>query len=183
MSSPHFHVFSYASCVDLTQLLLQPNASWRTQRSKNLGGPTIFFFVGGGGGVQSAGEPTRGLPEHDVFRPVTFTQEELPRLWLHKHMVPQFRIPFQKRREPRHASTFPRGRRGGIAHVSQGSDISFTPSTRKNREAFSIITARAKPHKKHNGIGITATENLNCTKMQLEIGRHSAALRAAKIHF
>ena len=29
-SSPHFHVFSYASCVDLTQLLSQPNASWRT---------------------------------------------------------------------------------------------------------------------------------------------------------
>ena len=31
-SSPHFHVFSYASCVDLTQLLSQPNASWRTLR-------------------------------------------------------------------------------------------------------------------------------------------------------
>ena len=31
-SSPHFHVFSYASCVDLTQWLLQPNASWRTLR-------------------------------------------------------------------------------------------------------------------------------------------------------
>ena len=28
-SSPHFHVFSYASCVDLTHLLSQPNASWR----------------------------------------------------------------------------------------------------------------------------------------------------------
>ena len=26
-SSPHVHVFSYASCVDLTQLLSQPNAS------------------------------------------------------------------------------------------------------------------------------------------------------------
>ena len=32
LSSPHFHVFSYASCVDLTQLLSQPNASWRTLR-------------------------------------------------------------------------------------------------------------------------------------------------------
>ena len=149
MSSPHFHVFSYASCVDLTQLLLQPNASWRTQRSKNLGGPTIFFFVGGGGGVQSAGEPTRGLPEHDVFRPVTFTQEELPRLWLHKHMVPQFRIPFQKRREPRHASTFPRGRRGGIAHVSQGSNISFTPSTRRTKPGgiFDHNSTRKTPQK------------------------------------
>ena len=31
-SSPHFHVFSYASCVDLTQLLSQRNASWRTLR-------------------------------------------------------------------------------------------------------------------------------------------------------
>ena len=31
-SSPHFHVFSYASCVDFTQLLSQPNASWRTLR-------------------------------------------------------------------------------------------------------------------------------------------------------
>ena len=31
-SSPHFHVFSYASCVDLTRLLSQPNASWRTLR-------------------------------------------------------------------------------------------------------------------------------------------------------
>ena len=31
-SSPYFHVFSYASCVDLTQLLSQPNASWRTLR-------------------------------------------------------------------------------------------------------------------------------------------------------
>ena len=31
-SSPHFRVFSYASCVDLTQLLSQPNASWRTLR-------------------------------------------------------------------------------------------------------------------------------------------------------
>ena len=31
-SSPHFHVFSYASCVDLTKLLSQPNASWRTLR-------------------------------------------------------------------------------------------------------------------------------------------------------
>ena len=31
-SSPHFHVFSYASCVDLTPLLSQPNASWRTLR-------------------------------------------------------------------------------------------------------------------------------------------------------
>ena len=30
-SSPHFHVFSYASCVDLTQLLSQPNSSWRTR--------------------------------------------------------------------------------------------------------------------------------------------------------
>ena len=29
-SSPHFHVFPYASCVDLTQLLLQPNASCST---------------------------------------------------------------------------------------------------------------------------------------------------------
>ena len=29
---PHFHVFSYASCVDLTQLLSQPNASWCTLR-------------------------------------------------------------------------------------------------------------------------------------------------------
>ena len=28
----YFHVFSYASCVDLTQLLSQPNASWRTLR-------------------------------------------------------------------------------------------------------------------------------------------------------
>ena len=27
LSSPHFHVFSYASCVDLTQLLSQPSAS------------------------------------------------------------------------------------------------------------------------------------------------------------
>ena len=26
LRSPHFHVFPYASCVDLTQLLLQPNA-------------------------------------------------------------------------------------------------------------------------------------------------------------
>ena len=34
LSSPHlvFHVFLYASCVDLTQLLAQPNASWRTLR-------------------------------------------------------------------------------------------------------------------------------------------------------
>ena len=31
-SSPHFHVFPYASCVDFTQLLSQPNASWRTLR-------------------------------------------------------------------------------------------------------------------------------------------------------
>ena len=31
-SSPHFNVFSYASCVDLTQLLSQPIASWRTLR-------------------------------------------------------------------------------------------------------------------------------------------------------
>ena len=31
-SSPHFHVFPYASCVDLTQLLSQPNASWRILR-------------------------------------------------------------------------------------------------------------------------------------------------------
>ena len=30
--SPRFHVFSYASCVDLTQLLSQPNASWRVLR-------------------------------------------------------------------------------------------------------------------------------------------------------
>ena len=28
-SSPHFHVFPYASCVDLSRLLSQPNASWR----------------------------------------------------------------------------------------------------------------------------------------------------------
>ena len=32
ISSPHFHVFSYASCVYLTQFLSQPNASWRTLR-------------------------------------------------------------------------------------------------------------------------------------------------------
>ena len=31
-NSPHFHVFSYASCVDLTQLPSQPNASWRILR-------------------------------------------------------------------------------------------------------------------------------------------------------
>ena len=31
-SSPHFHVFSYASCIDLTQLLSQPSATWRTLR-------------------------------------------------------------------------------------------------------------------------------------------------------
>ena len=30
--SPHFHFFSYVSCVDLTQFLSQPNASWRTLR-------------------------------------------------------------------------------------------------------------------------------------------------------
>ena len=33
--SPHFHVFSYAWCVDLTQLLSQPNASWRTLSAMN----------------------------------------------------------------------------------------------------------------------------------------------------
>ena len=32
-SSPHFHVFLYASWVDLTQLLPQPNASWRCLRT------------------------------------------------------------------------------------------------------------------------------------------------------
>ena len=31
-SSPHFYVFSYASCVFLIQFLSQPNASWRTLR-------------------------------------------------------------------------------------------------------------------------------------------------------
>ena len=32
LSSPHFHVFSYASCVNLAQLLSQPSASWRVLR-------------------------------------------------------------------------------------------------------------------------------------------------------
>ena len=32
LSSPNFHVLPYASCVDLTQLLAQPNASWRPLR-------------------------------------------------------------------------------------------------------------------------------------------------------
>ena len=32
LSPPHSYVFSYASCVDLTQLLSQPNASWRVLR-------------------------------------------------------------------------------------------------------------------------------------------------------
>ena len=29
LCSPHFHVFSYTSCVDLTQMPLQSSASWR----------------------------------------------------------------------------------------------------------------------------------------------------------
>ena len=41
VSSPHFHVFSCASCVDLTQLLSQPNASWRTLQHFN----TSFILV------------------------------------------------------------------------------------------------------------------------------------------
>ena len=40
--TPHFHVFSYASCVDLTQLLSQPNASWRTLLPFFY--PFFFFF-------------------------------------------------------------------------------------------------------------------------------------------
>ena len=45
-SSPHFHVFSYASCVDLTQLLSQPNASWRTLRIPLY---VVLSYVSGGG--------------------------------------------------------------------------------------------------------------------------------------
>ena len=42
-SSPHFHVFSYASCVDLTQLLSQPNASWRTPRESVYDVPGLYL--------------------------------------------------------------------------------------------------------------------------------------------
>ena len=68
-SSPHFHLFSYASCVDSTQSLSQPNASWRNIFLENnfrvayldrgiadrpflrvlLLSPPNQFFAGGGG--------------------------------------------------------------------------------------------------------------------------------------